>query len=168
MFTPPSISATIPRCSCGRKVYSKGLCSRCYQRVRRGDLPVAKKSEKPTVCIVCHGESGRPVKSKGLCSRCYYRQHKLRFGADEETGGGGEGVPLSSSLSQSTTARAARERLLVAAEALFSDQEGYRSATVRDITRKAGCNLAAVNYHFGGKSNLYGEVLLRRLQRETG
>jgi AcrR family transcriptional regulator len=30
--------------------------------------------------------------------------------------------------------------------------------TVREITRAARCNLAAVNYHFGNKQNLYMEV----------
>ncbi|HEV8630357.1 MAG TPA: CerR family C-terminal domain-containing protein [Thermoanaerobaculia bacterium] len=56
-----------------------------------------------------------------------------------------------------------RERLLDAAERLFA-QRGFRSASVRDITRESSCNIAAVNYHFGGKSNLYREVFLRRLR----
>jgi len=58
---------------------------------------------------------------------------------------------------------ATRERLLDAAERLFAER-GYRSASVRDITRESSCNIAAVNYHFGGKSNLYREVFLRRLR----
>jgi AcrR family transcriptional regulator len=58
---------------------------------------------------------------------------------------------------------ATRERLLDAAERLFAER-GFRSASVRDITRESSCNIAAVNYHFGGKSNLYREVLLRRLR----
>jgi AcrR family transcriptional regulator len=36
---------------------------------------------------------------------------------------------------------------------------------VRDITAGAACNLAAVNYHFGGKEPLYQEVFRRRLGR---
>src|SRR5688500_20384695 len=56
-----------------------------------------------------------------------------------------------------------RERLLDAAEKLFAEQ-GFHSASVRDITREAKCNIASVNYHFGGKSNLYREVFLRRLR----
>ena len=56
-----------------------------------------------------------------------------------------------------------RERLLDAAERLFA-QRGFRSASVRDITREATCNIAAVNYHFGGKVNLYREVFMRRLR----
>lgn len=58
---------------------------------------------------------------------------------------------------------ATRERLINAAERLFAEL-GFRNASVRDITREAGCNIAAVNYHFGGKNNLYREVFLRRLR----
>jgi len=57
----------------------------------------------------------------------------------------------------------ARERLLDAAERLFAEH-GFRAASVREITVAAGCNLAAVNYHFGGKLNLYREVFARRLR----
>ena len=56
-----------------------------------------------------------------------------------------------------------RERLLDASERLFAER-GFRSASVRDITRESSCNIAAVNYHFGGKANLYREVFLRRLR----
>jgi AcrR family transcriptional regulator len=55
-----------------------------------------------------------------------------------------------------------RERLLDTAECLFAER-GFAATSVRDITAKAGCNLAAVNYHFGGKQNLYREVFRRRL-----
>jgi AcrR family transcriptional regulator len=54
-----------------------------------------------------------------------------------------------------------RERLLDQAEALFS-AKGYRGVTVREITAQAGCNLAAVNYHFRNKLNLYLEVFRER------
>jgi AcrR family transcriptional regulator len=56
-----------------------------------------------------------------------------------------------------------RERLLDAAERLFAER-GFRSASVREITTAASCNIASVNYHFGGKQNLYREVFLRRLR----
>ena len=55
-----------------------------------------------------------------------------------------------------------RERLLDAAERLFADR-GYAAASVRDITSAARCNVAAVNYYFGGKDNLYREVFRRGL-----
>jgi len=57
---------------------------------------------------------------------------------------------------------ATRERLLDAAEELFA-RKGYSGTSVREITTAAGSNLAAVNYHFGGKRNLYCETLLRRM-----
>jgi AcrR family transcriptional regulator len=51
-----------------------------------------------------------------------------------------------------------RERLLEAAGEVFADK-GFASATVREICQLAGANLAAINYHFGGKERLYAEVL---------
>lgn len=52
----------------------------------------------------------------------------------------------------------ARERLIAAAQAVFADR-GYEGATVRDICRAAGANIAAVNYYFGDKENLYIEAV---------
>lgn len=54
-----------------------------------------------------------------------------------------------------------RERLLNEAEALFAHR-GYDGVSVREITAAAGSNLAAVNYHFGNKENLYLEVFRSR------
>jgi len=54
-----------------------------------------------------------------------------------------------------------RERVLDEAEALFANR-GYHAVSVREITRAAQCNLAAVNYHFGNKQNLYLEVFRSR------
>jgi len=50
-----------------------------------------------------------------------------------------------------------RERILDEAEILFA-RKGYRAVSIREIIRAAHCNLAAVNYHFGQKRNLYLEV----------
>ncbi len=50
-----------------------------------------------------------------------------------------------------------KERILFEAETLFAER-GFYAVTVREITRAARCNLAAVNYHFGNKQNLYMEV----------
>ncbi|MCB2227549.1 MAG: TetR/AcrR family transcriptional regulator [Desulfarculaceae bacterium] len=54
-----------------------------------------------------------------------------------------------------------RERILDEAERLFAEK-GYSAVTVREITSSAGTHLAAVNYHFGNKENLYLEVFRAR------
>ena len=54
-----------------------------------------------------------------------------------------------------------RDRLLDEAEDLFA-QRGYHAVSVREITKAAESNLAAVNYHFGNKQNLYLEVFRSR------
>jgi TetR/AcrR family transcriptional regulator, regulator of cefoperazone and chloramphenicol sensitivity len=54
-------------------------------------------------------------------------------------------------------AKDVRDRLLDVAEKLFSER-GFADTSVRDITAEANCNVAAVNYHFGGKENLYTDV----------
>lgn len=58
---------------------------------------------------------------------------------------------------------ATRDRVCEAAERLFSEH-GFSNTSLRQITAEAGANLAAVNYHFGSKEDLYREVLLRRLR----
>lgn len=45
-------------------------------------------------------------------------------------------------------------RLLDAAVTLFAER-GFRKTTVRAICNKAGANVSAVKYHFGGKRELY-------------
>ena len=52
-----------------------------------------------------------------------------------------------------------RERLLEAAGEIFAER-GFHEATVRDICRRARANLAAIKYHFGGKTQLYREALV--------
>jgi AcrR family transcriptional regulator len=59
---------------------------------------------------------------------------------------------------QSNLETRTRERLLSAAGEVFAER-GFREATVRDICRAAGANIAAVNYHFGDKETLYREVI---------
>lgn len=61
--------------------------------------------------------------------------------------------------SQATSSCAeTRQRLLSAASIVFAEA-GYYEATVREICRRAGANIAAVNYHFGDKEQLYQEVM---------
>ncbi len=50
-----------------------------------------------------------------------------------------------------------RQRLLNAGCRVFA-RKGYRDATIAEISRRAGANIAAVNYHFGGKCKLYVAV----------
>jgi AcrR family transcriptional regulator len=51
--------------------------------------------------------------------------------------------------------------LLDEAEALFAEK-GYNAVSVREIIAAANCNLAAINYYFGTKKNLYLEVFRAR------
>ena len=51
-----------------------------------------------------------------------------------------------------------RDAIMEAAGNIFAE-EGYPKATVRDICRQAGANIAAINYHFGDKKGLYLSVL---------
>ena len=62
----------------------------------------------------------------------------------------------------SKTGEQTRLRLFEAAERQFATK-GYNAASVRDITNEAETNIAAVNYHFGGKENLYIEMYRRIL-----
>ncbi len=59
-------------------------------------------------------------------------------------------------------AKTTREKLLDAAARLFLDR-GYDGVSIRDITDAAGANVASINYHFGGKENLYREFFRRML-----
>jgi AcrR family transcriptional regulator len=47
--------------------------------------------------------------------------------------------------------------LLAVASEIFAEK-GYRDATIAEISRRAGTNIAAVNYHFGDKETLYREA----------
>jgi AcrR family transcriptional regulator len=54
-----------------------------------------------------------------------------------------------------------RDRIFSTAKRLFA-RDGFAPTSIRDITEEAGVNVAAVNYHFGGKENLYLEILSER------
>jgi len=51
-----------------------------------------------------------------------------------------------------------RDRLIKNAMEMFAEQ-GYDKTSVRELARKADANIAAINYHFGGKEGLYQAVL---------
>ena len=59
-----------------------------------------------------------------------------------------------------------RALLLKHAEALFL-AHGFEGVSIRQITEASDANVAAVNYHFNGKTNLYREVLAQRLEGIT-
>ena len=55
-----------------------------------------------------------------------------------------------------------KTRILDAAESLFVEH-GFEATSLRQLTAAAAVNLAAVNYHFGSKEELFQAVLTRRL-----
>jgi AcrR family transcriptional regulator len=55
-----------------------------------------------------------------------------------------------------------RTRILDTAESLFAEQ-GFEATSLRQVTREAEVNLAAVHYHFGSKLDLLRAVLERRV-----
>jgi AcrR family transcriptional regulator len=57
-----------------------------------------------------------------------------------------------------------RKRLLDAAESVFA-LRGFRDAKVAEICRMAKANIAAVNYHFGNKEELYIEAWRHAFKR---
>jgi TetR/AcrR family transcriptional regulator, regulator of cefoperazone and chloramphenicol sensitivity len=53
---------------------------------------------------------------------------------------------------------ATRQNIIEAAGALFAER-GYAETASKEITERAGTNVAAVNYHFGSREKLYITVL---------
>src|SRR4029077_8186982 len=70
---------------------------------------------------------------------------------------GGRVIPFDAPKSSAT-----KDRILDAAEELFMEH-GFEATSLRQITAAARVNLAAVNYHFGSKEDLFQAVLTRRL-----
>jgi AcrR family transcriptional regulator len=59
-----------------------------------------------------------------------------------------------------------RERLVETAGQVFAEK-GFQAATVRDISHRAGANIAAINYYFGDKEKLYVEAVKRAFVSPT-
>jgi AcrR family transcriptional regulator len=70
---------------------------------------------------------------------------------------GGRVIPFDAPKNSAT-----KGRILDAAEELFMEH-GFEATSLRQITATARVNLAAVNYHFGSKEDLFEAVLTRRL-----
>ena len=64
--------------------------------------------------------------------------------------------------------KSTRAKLIEAALEVFGER-GYHNATIQQIVRRAGTNVAAINYHFGDKAQFYGEVVSHalNLDRDT-
>lgn len=60
--------------------------------------------------------------------------------------------------------RGTKLRLIEAAEKLFAEKS-TTSVSIRDITRAANANVAAVNYHFGNRDGLVAAVLGRQVEK---
>ena len=56
-----------------------------------------------------------------------------------------------------------KRHLLDAAERLFA-VKGFEAVSVRDITREAAVNVAAINYHFGSRELLVSLVIIRHFK----
>lgn len=72
-------------------------------------------------------------------------------------------MTLTATTPDPTHAEAIRHRIMDAGEKAFAEW-GFAAASLRQITTEAGVNLAAVNYYFGSKDNLYTAVISRGVQ----
>jgi AcrR family transcriptional regulator len=70
--------------------------------------------------------------------------------------------PARKSVAADATSADTKTRILDAAEQLFMEH-GFEATSLRSLTAAASVNLAAVNYHFGSKEELFQAVLTRRL-----
>lgn len=65
-------------------------------------------------------------------------------------------------LMSESPAHETKARILDEAETLFAER-GIAASSLRDLTARAGVNLAAVHYHFGSKQQLVAAVFHRRM-----
>ncbi len=62
------------------------------------------------------------------------------------------------------TTNTTKEKILIEAETLFAEK-GYDGTSVRDIAKAAEVNLAAINYHFKNKENLYLSLFIASCEK---
>ena len=55
-----------------------------------------------------------------------------------------------------------KKKILNVSHKLFAEK-GFNGASIREIAKECGVNIAAINYHFGNKQQLIDQVLERRL-----
>lgn len=58
--------------------------------------------------------------------------------------------------------RDTKSRIIAVAERMIAGR-GVQQISIRELTREAKVNLAAINYHFGSKERLIAEVIARRI-----
>ena len=69
-----------------------------------------------------------------------------------------------STIKPGTPSAETRQRLLDAGVRLFAEH-GFKGVSVRDLSAAAEVNIAAINYHFGGKRELYRTGVTELLAR---
>lgn len=62
-----------------------------------------------------------------------------------------------------TPNKTTKEKLLECACSVFAEK-GYHNTTIAEISENAGANIAAVNYHFNNKENLYQNVIIHAIK----
>lgn len=60
--------------------------------------------------------------------------------------------------------KSVKEKIIDTAGDVFG-RMGYKAATIREICRAAGVNVASINYYFGGKKELYQTVVTDLISR---
>ena len=59
-----------------------------------------------------------------------------------------------------------KDQIMLEATTLFC-QNSFNKVTIKDISIKAGCNIAAINYHFKNKKQLYFDIFEKAYSEAT-